>query len=334
MYGAQGNLALAKDAADKAATAQYEDQQRQIDYQKALLDANAPQLNKEETAQAAIIKAQLDERQAKIDAAKEDKKSIIALATAALANNPNDPAAQYAAQQALAESNKDQPDIQKALELVGKYQQDPNDIALKIGQLQAQRDAHSLAVANVAKINNDIKNSQPPISVTGGNAAYINAFNNATAGLGVQKSEQASKVFAGYINNGDLEGAKAYIVRTALANAGADQQNQAIGRTQALSAMTDVESLLAQAKAKGVDTNILSGNLVNIGTKLGASPNTDLSYIGSRILQALITYRKGMTGVAFGPQEAADYVKIFQTSPILLKKLPIPVCTKLGVAAR
>ena len=139
LYGAQGNLALAKDAADKAATAQYEHQQNQIDYLNSLIDANKPQMTKEEQAQADIVKAKLADRQSKIDNAKEDKKTIIALATAALKNNPNDPAAQYAAQQALAESNQAQPDLQKAFSLVGNYQTNPLDVQKQLLDLQATR---------------------------------------------------------------------------------------------------------------------------------------------------------------------------------------------------
>lgn len=139
IYGAQGNLSLAKDAADKAANAQYEEEQNQLDYQQALINANLPQMNKEEKNQAALVQSQLADRQSMIDNAKEDKKTIIALAVQAMTNNPGNSAVQYAAQQALAESNKPQPDLQTALGLVGKYQQDPNDVALKIAQLQASR---------------------------------------------------------------------------------------------------------------------------------------------------------------------------------------------------
>lgn len=121
IYGAQGNLAIAKDAADKAADAQYEDQQNQIDYQNALIQANLPQMTKEEKNQAAIVQAKLAERQSQLDDAKDSKKTIIAMATATLAAYPNDSAAHYAAQQALNESNQQSPDLTKVLGLLAKY---------------------------------------------------------------------------------------------------------------------------------------------------------------------------------------------------------------------
>ncbi len=166
LFGAQGKLSLAKDAADKAATAQYAEQQRQIDYTKSLIDANTPQMNKEEKAQAALVTAQLADRQTKIDNAKEDKKTILAMATAALTNNPNDPAAQYAAQQALAESNQQQPDLQKALALVGKYQTDPI--------------ATQQAIANLAKTRADIANTNANTDKTKAGTATVNQDGSTT----------------------------------------------------------------------------------------------------------------------------------------------------------
>lgn len=121
IYGAQGNLTLAKDSADKAATAQYEQQQQAIDYQKALIDANTPQMNKEEKNQALVVQSQLQDRQNQIDQAKADKQTIIAAAVATMQAYPNSSAAHYAAQQALSESNQQQPDLSKALGLLSKY---------------------------------------------------------------------------------------------------------------------------------------------------------------------------------------------------------------------
>ncbi len=120
IYGAQGNLTLAKDAADKAATAQYEDQQNQIDYQKALIDANMPQMTKEEKNQALVVQTQLQDRQKKIDEAIDNKKTIIAMATKLISDNPGDPTAQYAAQQILSESNNPNPDLSKIFSYAGQ----------------------------------------------------------------------------------------------------------------------------------------------------------------------------------------------------------------------
>ncbi len=194
IYGAQGKYNIAKDAADKAAEAQYEAQQQQIDYQKAQLDAIAPTLNKEEKAQALIVQSQLQDRQIKIDNAKEDKKTILALATATLKLYPNDPAAQYAAQQALAESNKEQPDLQTVLSLVGKYQQDP--VAVENAVLQNKK-----LRADIAKINADAAaNGVQPI--TNKDAAQYSGALSVILGSGKFTKDQKNSIVSS-VNNGE-----------------------------------------------------------------------------------------------------------------------------------
>ncbi|MGA4923435.1 hypothetical protein, partial [Bacillus subtilis] len=78
-----------------SAQAQFDKEEQDIEYQKALIDANLPQMNKEEKAQVLLLQTKLDDRKTMIDNAKEDKKTAIALAAAAMKNNPSDPAAQY-----------------------------------------------------------------------------------------------------------------------------------------------------------------------------------------------------------------------------------------------
>lgn len=187
IYGAQGNLTLAKDAADKAATAQYEDQQNQIDYQNALIAANLPQMTKEEKAQADLVTANLQDRQTAITNAQDDKKTIIAMATAAMQANPSDPAVQYAAQQALAESNKQQPDLQKVIGLIGQYQ--TLDTQLKVAQIAQARASAAKDLAAAATTPNDPgavptdPNSQSILSQTGLSVAAFNFLTQGTSAL-------------------------------------------------------------------------------------------------------------------------------------------------------
>jgi len=203
LFGAQGKLALAQDAADKAATAQYEKQQQEIDAYKAQLEAIMPTLSKQEKAQAAIVQAQHQDRQNKIDNAKEDKKSIIAMATAALKNNPDEPAAQYAAQQALAESNKEQPDLQKALGLVGQYQNDPQAIALQVAQIAQSR-------AQTAKVYSDMAISKEELKIkqatAAGNVVIDPTTGKQTSELKLQAKDSA-KALLDKFNEGGATGA-------------------------------------------------------------------------------------------------------------------------------
>lgn len=138
-----------------------------------------------------------------------------------------------------------------------------------------------------------------------------NAFNSAATGLTAGQLAQSKATFNSLVNNNDLKGAKEYLARVAVSSAPTADQTQIIGRLQAVDALTEVKSLLNQAKAKGASTNIVSGNLANIASKLGANQNPDLNYIGNRITSILQTYRRSMTGVAFSPSESKQYEKIF-----------------------
>lgn len=151
VYAAQGKLSLAKDAADKSAQVQFDAEQQQIDYMNALIKANEPQMTKEEKAQADLVTAKLADRQNLIDNAKQDKVTGIGLAAAAMKNNPNDPTAQYNAQQVLKLDPSDPNYLSKVSELVGKYQQDPNDVAMKLAQIQASRASTASSLASAAK---------------------------------------------------------------------------------------------------------------------------------------------------------------------------------------
>ncbi len=147
--------------------------------------------------------------------------------------------------------------------------------------------------------------------LSGTNKILVDSFNNAVIGLPAKQMAIAQNTFNNYLKSGDEKGAKDYLIRVAMAGATADQQNQAIGRKNGLATMMDVKQLLDTAKAKGASTNLLTGNLENVAQKLGATSNPDFAYIGSQIQQSLQVYRRSMTGVAFSPNESAEYAKIF-----------------------
>lgn len=151
-------------------------------------------------------------------------------------------------------------------------------------------------------------------SSTGGSSQiYSDALQNIMAfgGTGPQTRAPLITQLNQKLASGDIQGAKEFIASTAIGNLPADQKNAAIGRNQALGSLTDIQGLLDAAKAKGATTNMLTGSLVDIYQKLGTTNNPDLNYISARMNTALQSYRRSMTGVAFGPQEAAEYKKIF-----------------------
>lgn len=142
------------------------------------------------------------------------------------------------------------------------------------------------------------------------NQPYIDAFNAATAGTGSSTLGMEQSTFNHYLQNGDLSGARKYIAQLALKSAPSDEQKSIVGRTGAVNAIDEIQGLLAQLKEKGVNTNLMTGGILAFNEKLGQTNDPDLSYISGRITTALQAYRRSMTGVAFGPGEAAEYKKI------------------------
>lgn len=141
--------------------------------------------------------------------------------------------------------------------------------------------------------------------------AYTNAFNSAVLNLPMASQKIAQQTFANYLNNGNLEGANQYLISMATSGLPAADRTQALGRAQATMSLKEIGDLLDEAKQRGASTDLVSGSLVNIAGKLGATTNEDLAYIGARIQQQVQVYRRSMTGVAFSPQESAEYAKIF-----------------------
>lgn len=154
LYAAQNDYSNAKSAADQAAQVTFDATTQAINHQQALLAAIKPQLDKEQAARAATLSAELADRATQVANQREDFKTGQSLAIAAMQNNPNDPAALFAAQEALKLDPKSPTYLQDVANLVGKYQdnQTKESLALKLQQAQINE-----ANANTAKTYNDIK---------------------------------------------------------------------------------------------------------------------------------------------------------------------------------
>lgn len=207
--------------------------------------------------------------------------------------------------------------VQKAQKDETLFQQGESKFASD--QLQAKETLANIAAntantyANLAKTQAETANLQPlnPANVSDEAKPLVSAFNSAMQGLPAAQMAQAKQTFNQLVNSGDIQGAKDFVIRVAASSLPTIEQTQVIGRSEALNALTDIQSLLDQAKVKSNDTGLVTGTLVNLSTKLGQNNDADLQYIGSRIQQQLQVYRRAMTGVAFSPQESQQYEKIF-----------------------
>ena len=169
----------------------------------------------------------------------------------------------------------------------------------------------------VGKVAPTAKAGQPQISTvsgsTGGinNQTFYNALNQANIGSSNSARADNQDNLSQLLSAGDYKQAKEYIVRVATSNAGIELQTKAVGRLEALEALKDIKGALQEYVALTGDTNIIRGTAEQAANKMGLTTDPKLQFIHNQIRQAFINYRRSMTGVAFSPEESAQYEAIF-----------------------
>jgi vacuolar-type H+-ATPase subunit E/Vma4 len=151
---AQGNLAQAKETADRAVKEKYGDIDAKLNTLQKSFDIikNSPQYTAEEKAQATKQSVLLQDRQAAVTREKEDLSSVYALANSAIKNNPGDQKVNMLAQQAIASG-----DLKKAFSLLGEYQSDPQEVRSAILDNEYKRAQIDNIYAAIRKVNADAK---------------------------------------------------------------------------------------------------------------------------------------------------------------------------------
>jgi len=111
--------------------------------------------------------------------------------------------------------------------------------------------------------------------------------------------------------SGNTDEVKRVVRQAAVEGEPVDTRRQIEGRGNAAAAIQDIKQSLMDLKAAGVNTNILRGGAEDVARKLGTSTDTRLATLGVQIEDALIEYRRSMTGVQFSDREAAEYRQLF-----------------------
>lgn len=315
VYAAQGQYTLAKDAADKAAQVAFDASEQQIKGLQAQLAVLAPTLDKEKATQAATLQAQLADRAKIIDNQREDFKTGQALANAAIANNPDDQAAQYAAQQALKLDPTDPQYLQKVSALVGQYQNDITKRALDLKLAQANINQSNAATANslasAAKTQAETEALQSPSSYNGDFAATLQLAANANTSAPAVTKANVLNSLQSFIASGDYKSAYGTIIQqTGAALKGTDASNFQ-NAVKLDSTLGDLKSALQAYSAAGGSTNVLTGSLDQIQTKLGIL-KSDPKYaaLAVQLDTAYQSYRQALTGANFSAAEAASYASV------------------------
>lgn len=141
-----------------------------------------------------------------------------------------------------------------------------------------------------------------------------NAFKSIAPRLTADGRKSAQSTLNQYVQSGDTEGAKQFIMSTAISSLPAEQQNKAFGRLQAIDSLNNIKSLLQEYQSKGGRTDILTGTQEQIAQKLGNTTNPELAGIGNQIALAMAAYRNAISGAAFTESEAKFYEGVFPST--------------------
>lgn len=182
--------------------------------------------------------------------------------------------------------------------------------------------ARETAVMNREKLAWDIKKIKSDISAAnvgndvivgngGQNVPYIKALQSATFGLPENQRVEAMGIIKSYLASGDFKSAQEYITRAATKNMPGTAQEDALRRLEALESLKDVKTELNKYVEKSGDTNLASGSMQKVLTKLGNTTDPELVKIRTQITQSLQQYRNAVTGAAWGVQEDDEYRSIF-----------------------
>ncbi len=115
-----------------------------------------------------------------------------------------------------------------------------------------------------------------------------------------------------YIQNGDMTGAKDYILKVARDTALAEEKKNVTAREEALYAINIIEDSLSQYINMGGDTGLLTGNVEKFYNRvLKKTKDPIKAELANTISQTIQTYRQQLTGAAFTESEAREYNRLF-----------------------
>lgn len=126
----------------------------------------------------------------------------------------------------------------------------------------------------------------------------------------VADRKTAETAIAGMIASGNIKGAKEQLRAYAFNSMPTGEQEKLAGKDDAIAALDNIKTLLADFEAKGGNTNAFTGIKQKTLEKGGfySGPASD---IANSIALAIIDYRKAISGAAFTESEGAEYARVF-----------------------
>ena len=142
---------------------------------------------------------------------------------------------------------------------------------------------------------------------------FRDVFNFITSGRGfsTDERERAEDALDEYLQDGDFEGARDYLVDQALGKASNDEYKNYAGRQNARVGVEQLRVKLQEYVAEGGKLGIISGKYEKILQKLGETKDPKLAKIANDVALLIQKYRQELTGAAFTESEAKEYESIF-----------------------
>lgn len=113
------------------------------------------------------------------------------------------------------------------------------------------------------------------------------------------------------VEGGSLSSAQDRLKKVALDTVDGDTAKQVRGRETSIRALQNISNDLELYRQKYGDTNIFTGNIEKLASKVGKVKNAEQRRIATKIQGALADYRRAISGAAFTASEEAMYERMF-----------------------
>lgn len=200
--------------------------------------------------------------------------------------------------------------ITKIQERADKMANDLRDYNLQVAKFQLDKEK---TYTDIAKIKSEMSQTG---EASLGNGQFGQNVKTALAGIkfsSVADRKTGESAIASLLAQGDIKGAQDQLRIYAYNGMTTDEQQKIAGKQDAIRALDNIETKLAEFQAAGGNTNIFTGLKQKGLEKVGSSAGS-LSGIANDIALAIIDYRKAVSGAAFTESEAKQYETIFPST--------------------
>lgn len=299
----QGNSTLAERHA--AAVADLETEQLSLDIQaeRANIIDNWDNMTAGQKKLASASLLELNNEDDFVQQQKEDTKTIIGLASAAMANNPNDKNVSLIAERAMASGN-----LQEAVAMLAPYQKDP--MATQKAALELEKTRAEIAKIKAETNKVGVQGQTFDLSTPIGRISSA-AHNLASQFDGKYKQEQFLANVSRLSNTGDVQQLADYVYSQAISTLPDAQQRKNITASyNILMKLPELQQRIDAYVAKNGDMGIFKGTIEDIYAKVGLVKDPELRRVGQMLADTLDLIARDRTGAVLTDEEVKFYNKL------------------------